>query len=62
MEQPDKETYFQTCWLTLKAIKPRLAKQMDEIEIKVFGIKVGKPEKGKKGKKNADDKQKPVVV
>lgn len=53
--------YYQKCWLTLKAIRPRLAKQMDDIEIKVFGIEVTKPKKKEK-KKNADDKQEPVVV
>ena len=58
----DKEDYFQKCWLTLKAIKPRLAKQMDDIEIKVFGIEVTEKEPKKKEKKNADDEQKPVVV
>ncbi len=54
--------YFQKCWLTLKAIRPRLASQMDEIEIKVFGIEVTEKKPKKKEKKNADDKQKPVVV
>ena len=57
--EPD---YFQKCWLTLKAIKPRLAKQMDDIEIKVFGIEVTKEESKKDKKKDANDKQKPVVV
>ncbi len=52
------EDYFQRCWLTLKAIRPRLAKQMDHIEIKVFGIKVAE----KKKEKKKDDKQEPVVV
>lgn len=62
MEQA-KEDYFQKCWLTLKAIRPRLAKQMDDIEIKVFGIEVTeKKPKKEKVKKNANDKQKPVVV
>ncbi len=55
--------YFQKCWLTLKTIRPRLAKQMDDIEIKVFGIEVTeKKPKKKDTKKNADDKQKPLVV
>lgn len=53
--------YFQRCWLTLKAIRPRLAKQMDDIEIKVFGIEVTKKPKKEK-KKNDNDKQKPLVV
>ena len=54
------EAYFQACWLTLKAIRPRLAKQMDDIELKVFGIEVTK--KAKIKKKDVDNKQKPVVV
>lgn len=57
--EPD---YFQKCWLTLKAIRPRLAKQMDDIEIKVFGIEVTKKKTKKEKKKDADDKQKPLVV
>ena len=57
------EDYFQKCWLTLKAIRPRLAKQMDDIEIKVFGIEVTEKKPKKKEQKNADDKQQePVVV
>ncbi len=56
------EDYFQKCWLTLKAIRPRLAKQMDDIEIKVFGVEVTKKEPKKKAKKNADNKQPPVIV
>lgn len=56
------DDYFQKCWLTLKAIRPRLAKQMDDIEIKVFGIEVTKKEPKKKVKKNADDKQELTVV
>ena len=55
------DDYYQTCWLTLKAIRPRLAKQMDDIELKVFGIEV-KLKKTKIKKKDADNKQKPVVV
>ena len=62
----DKDDYyFQRCWLTLKAIRPRLAKQMDDIEIKVFGIEVTEEKPKKEVKKDADDKndeQKPVVV
>ncbi len=59
----DKEEYFQMCWLTLKAMRPRLAKQMDDIEIKVFGIQVTKEKKkATKEKKNANDKQEPIVV
>ncbi len=62
----DKDDYyFQRCWLTLKAIRPRLAKQMDDIEIKVFGIEVTekKPKKTKKEeKKDANKKQNPLVV
>ncbi len=54
------ENYYQTCWLTLKAIRPRLAKQMDEIELKVFGIDVTKKKKEKK--KNDDNKQESMVV
>jgi len=58
------DDYFQRCWLTLKAIRPRLANQMDDIEIKVFGIEVTKEKK--KEKENANDeqepKQEPVVV
>ena len=56
------EDYYQKCWLTLKAIRPRLAKQMDDIEIKVFGIEVTKKEPKKKAKKNADNQQKPRIV
>ncbi len=59
------EDYYQKCWLTLKAIRPRLAKQMDDIEIKVFGIEVTEKEPKKnaaKEKKNAKGEQKPVIV
>ncbi len=60
------EYYFQKCWLTLKAIRPRLAKQMDDIEIKVFGIEVTEKKPKKKEKENANEqksnKQEPVVV
>ena len=56
------EYYFQKCWLTLKAIRPRLAKQMDDIEIKVFGIEVTEKRPKKKEKKNADREQEPLVV
>ena len=56
------EDYYQRWWLTLKAIRPRLANQMDDIEIKVFGIAVTKKQPKKKEKKNADNKQEPVVV
>ncbi len=59
----DKDDYyFQRCWLTLKAIRPRLAKQMDDIEIKVFGIEVTKENPKKKVEKDADEKPEPVVV
>ncbi len=60
----DKEEYFQMCWLTLKAMRPRLAKQMDDIEIKVFGIQVTEkePKKKEKEKKKDANKQEPVVV
>ena len=54
--------YYQKCWLTLKAIRPRLAKQMDDIEIKVFGIEVTEKKPKKKEKKNDNDKQEPVVA
>ena len=54
--------YFQRCWLTLKAIRPRLAKQMDDIEIKVFGIEVTEKIKKEKKKDANDNKQEPVVV
>ncbi len=57
------DDYFQKCWLTLKAIRPRLAKQMDDIEIKAFGIEVTEKEPKKKEKKEKkNDKQEPVVV
>ncbi len=56
------DEYFQKCWLTLKAIRPRLAKQMDDIEIKVFGIEVTKKEPKKEKKKNVDNKQESFVV
>ncbi len=56
------DDYFQKCWLTLKAIRPRLAKQMDDIEIKIFGIEVTEKKPKKEKKKNAEDKQEPVVV
>ena len=56
------DDYFQKCWLTLKAIRPRLASQMDDIEIKVFGIEVTEKKPKKEKKKNADDKQKPTIV
>ncbi len=52
---------FYKCWLTLKILKPRLAKFMDQIERETFGIKVTQKSK-KKVKKDADNKQKPVVV
>ena len=52
---------FYKCWLTLKALKPRLAKFMDQIERETFGIKIEQEPK-KKAKKDADNKQKPVVV
>ena len=52
--------YFQQCWLTVKAIRPRLAKQKDDIEIKVFGIQVTKEKPKKEKKKNAE--REPVVV
>ncbi len=54
--------YFQTCWLTLKAMRPRTIKLMDRIEIEVAGIKVTKKVKMEKTQKDANDKQKPVVV
>jgi hypothetical protein len=60
-----QDDYFQTCWLTLKAMRPRLAKQMDYIEIKVFGIKVTEKKPKKKvaeDKKSTKDKQEPVIV
>ncbi len=56
------DCYFQECWLTLKAIRPRLAKQMDDIEIKLFGIEVTKKKPKKKETKNVDNEQEPVVV
>ncbi len=56
------DEYFQKCWLTLKAIRPRLAKQMDDIEIKVFGIEVTEKKPKKKEKKDTNDKPEPVVV
>ncbi len=57
------EDYFQRCWLTLKAIRPRLAKQMDDIEIKVFGIEIKEPKKTtKEEKENAEEKQEPLIV
>ena len=62
MESFSSEDYFQRCWLTLKAMRPRLAKQMDDIEIKVFGIEVTEKKPKKKEKKNANDQQEPVVV
>ncbi len=43
-------------------MKPRIAKLMDQIEIEVAGIKVTKKAKKEKAKKDADKKQKPVVV
>ncbi|KKN29379.1 hypothetical protein LCGC14_0844530 [marine sediment metagenome] len=55
------ESYFQTCWLTLKAMRPRTAKLMDQIEIEVFGIKLTE-KKPEKKKKNADNEQKSTVV
>ncbi len=55
-----EDEYFQRCWLTLKAIRPRLAKQMDDIEIKVFGIEVTEKKPKKEKKKN--DEQEPLVV
>ena len=59
----ERDEYFQKCWLTLKAIRPRLAKQMDDIEIKVFGIEVTEKKPKKKEKKNDDNKEsEPVVV
>lgn len=57
--EPD---YFQKCWLTLKAIRPRLASQMDDIEIKVFGIEVTEKKPKKKEKKDAKGKQEPLIV
>ncbi len=57
-----EKDYFQRCWLTLKAIRPRLAKQMDDIEIKVFGIEVTEKIKKEKKKDANDNKQEPVVV
>ncbi len=62
MEQFSSEDYFQRCWLTLKAIRPRLAKQMDDIEIKVFGIEVTEKKPKKKEKEDDDNEQEPVVV
>ena len=62
MEPFSSEDYFQKCWLTLKAIKPRLAKQMDDIEIKVFGIEVTEKKPKKKVDKDNNGKQKPLVV
>ncbi len=53
--------HFYRCWITLKAMKPRQAKLMDQIEREVFGVKVTQKPK-KKGKKDANDKQKFEVV
>lgn len=56
-----EDSHFYNCWITLKAMKPRQAKLMDQIEREVFGIKVTQKPR-KKEKKDADNKQKPEIV
>lgn len=62
------DKYYQVCWTVLKAMKPRMAKLMDQIEAETLGVKVTKKPKKKPEKKDvekkedAEKKQEPVVV
>ena len=57
-----RDNYFQACWLTLRAMNPRMAKLMNQIEAETFGIKTSVKTKPRKVDKDADNKQKPMVV
>lgn len=57
------ESFFRTCWLIMKAGKPRLRSLMDKIELDVAGVKTEpKPKLKKQETDKKNERPAPVRV